>query len=173
MTMSAAKAFGPSRFDLAEGIFHRQPEKLVGFGFRYWTLGCQSGDIDCWAEAWSLYREALGCKGASLAVSQLSSWVKSVNHLARRRIDVGPLDLGSPFGRDERLAITMVAACQHDCPALRACAFALVESSIVDELMHTTESFGTVMRSLGQMLAPPQLAAASLLAGDDVRRLMH
>ena len=60
----------------------------------------------------------------------------------------------------------MVAACQHNtCPALKACTFALIESSMIDEVMHHTESYSAVMRSLDQTLAPQSIRNIGHLAG--------
>jgi len=43
----------------AAGSFsrYREPERLVGLGFRAWLAGYQTGDISCWEEAWvALFR---------------------------------------------------------------------------------------------------------------------
>jgi hypothetical protein len=143
----------------------RVPERLVGLGFRHWFAGYQSGDVHCWETAWGVYERALGEKGARLAVAELSSWVKAVRASARRDITVFHGDCRS-FCRDECLAVAMVAACQHNtCPALKACTFALIESSMIDEVMHHTESYSAVMRSLDQTLAPQSIRSIGHLAG--------
>lgn len=156
-----------------QALLNGRPERLVGLGFRHWMLGCQTGDIDCWAEAWNIYRAALGCREANLAVSHLSSWVQAVNVSACRDICVGDCGRTEDFCRDERLAMTMVAACQYNtCPALRACAFALVESTRLEEVVHETETFSTVLRGLGQMLAP-QLLSTALVEQSSCFRSLH
>lgn len=140
------------------------PERLVALGFRYWMLGCQRGDIHAWETAFRVYSGKLGTREARLAISGLSSWVTCVNASARREICVAGVG-HRQFCRDECLAVTMVAACQHDdCPALKACAFSLIEASLIDEVMTETESFATILRSLRQMLSPACIALATELA---------
>jgi len=142
----------------------RRPERLVALGFRHWVSGYQSGDVHCWEQAWQIYAEALGPRDARLAVSELSSWVMAVSASARREIGVFPCGRRG-FCRDECLAVGMVAACQHDaCPALRACAFALIESSLIDEVVHQTESFAAILHSLDQTLSPASMLLSADLA---------
>ena len=79
--------------------------------------------------------QALGPNAARTAVSELSAWVRAVSAAARREITVSATDCAA-FCRDECLAVSMIAACQHNtCPAMRACAFALIESSLIDEVV--------------------------------------
>ncbi len=135
------------------------PERLVALGFRHWFTGYRTGDVHSWERAFQIYDQALGCRNARLAVGGLSSWVKSVNAAARRKIDVSAPACSS-FCRDECLAVTMIAACQHDaCPALRACAFALVDSALIGEVESEAEGFAAVLRSMNQMLSPATLMA--------------
>ena len=70
------------------------------------------------------------------------------------------------FCRDECVAIAMIAACQHNaCPAMRACAFALLGCSMIDEVVEGAENFAATMRGADQVLSPADLRAwLSLLA---------
>jgi hypothetical protein len=164
---------GDGRWPLVCFRVDRTPERLVGLGFRHWVAGYQTGNLHCWESAWSVYERALGGRNARLAVSELSSWVKSVSAAARRDISVLPANCRD-FCRDECLAVAMVAACQHNtCPALKACTFALIESSMIDEVVHHTECFGVVLRSLNQMLAPQSMRSLGTLAGADLSRALH
>lgn len=139
-------------------------ERLVGLGFRYWVSGYQSGDIGCWEEAWRIYSEVLGLPSARVAVSELSAWVRAVSAAARRDIEVDA-GCGAGFCRDECLAVSMIAACQHNtCPAMRACAFALIESSLIDEVVHHAETFAVTMRGLNQVLSPALIVNAAALS---------
>lgn len=139
-------------------------ERLVGLGFRYWVLGYQSGDIKCWENAWRIYTGALGPAPARAAVSELSAWVRAVGAATHRQIEVCSADCQS-FCRDECLAVSMIAACQHNtCPAMKACAFALIESSLIDEVVHHASSFAITMRGLDQVLAPGLIVNAAALA---------
>jgi hypothetical protein len=141
-------------------------ERLVGLGFRYWVAGYQAGDIDFWEEAWRIYANALGPRSAKTAVSELSAWVRAVSASARREIEVVSGAEGS-FSRDECLAVSMIAACQHNtCPAMKACAFALIESSLIDEVVHHAGSFAITMRGLDQVLSPGLIVNAAALAAE-------
>jgi hypothetical protein len=142
----------------------RGAERLIGLGFRYWVAGYKSGDIDRWEDAWRIYSQALGPNAARTAVSELSAWVRAVSAAARREIEVCAGDCAG-FCRDECLAVSMIAACQHNtCPAMRACAFALIESSLIDEVVHHAESFAVTMRGLDQVLSPGLIVNAAAYA---------
>lgn len=149
------------------------PEHLVGLGFRGWISGYQTGDIGSWERVWRIYTDALGAKGARLAVSELSAWARSVMAASRRPLRVGASET-CPFRRDECLAISMIAACQHDtCPAMRACAFALIDNSLVDEVLHCTESYATMMRCMDQVVSPGWIVNANALIGPDAGTVRH
>ncbi|MGE0699207.1 MAG: hypothetical protein AB7O57_08955 [Hyphomicrobiaceae bacterium] len=130
-----------------------EPERLVGLGFRYWMTGRDSGEIQCWERAFNLYAGHFGIAGARLAVTGLSVWVSAVASAADRDIEVLPLACRS-FCRDECLAVSMIAACQHQtCPARRACAYALAESMRLDEVVRTAQSFADTLLGLDQVLS--------------------
>ena len=153
---------GPHALSLSAIVL---PERLVGFGFRGWISGYQSGDVGCWEKVWRLYDDRFGPRGAQAAVADLSSFAKSVSACSRRRLVVEPLDAGR-FGRDESLAISMVAAFQHNtCPAMRACAFALVESSMLDEVLHHASSFAVTLRTLDAVVPPAWIVNANAFVG--------
>ncbi len=141
------------------------PERLVGYGFRYWMQGRRSGDLAPWEAAWSLYAGMFGPARARLAVGALADWVVAVERCSGRAIEVA--DVRCPeFCRDECLAISMIAACQHDtCPALRACTFALVEgrqaeSRRLDVVTTQAQAFAHTMASLDQVLSVSSIVAA-------------
>jgi hypothetical protein len=134
------------------------PERLVGYGFRHWIEGRRTGSLAPWQTAWSLYCGMFGPARAQLAVGALSDWVVAVERRAGRTIEVA--DARCPeFCRDECLAISMIAACQHDtCPAMRACTFALIESGQahghrVDAVAAPARAFADTMASLDQVLS--------------------
>ncbi|MDX2257805.1 MAG: hypothetical protein NW205_02705 [Hyphomicrobiaceae bacterium] len=137
------------------------PELLVGYGFRGWIAGYQTGDVGCWEKVWRLYASHLGADRAELAVGSLAAWAKSVNAACRSPLRVRPLD-ACGFCRDECLAISMVAASQHDtCPAMRACAYALIDSSLVDDVLHQAETYAVMMRSIDQVVPPTWIVNAN------------
>lgn len=137
------------------------PEHLVGFGFRGWISGYQSGDVGCWEQVWRLYSDLLGPARARVVVGDLAAWTKAVAAASCHRVSVRPLEADS-FCRDECLAISMIAACQHNtCPAMRACAFALIESSLVDDVLHHAGSYAVTMRTLDKVVSPQWIVNAN------------
>ncbi len=140
------------------------PERLVGLGFRYWLTGFRTGDISCWERAWCAYSNALGASHAKSAVTDLSCWVRSINRHARRDLVTAAVDCDR-FCRDECIAIEMISACQHNaCPAMRACAFALLGCSMIDEVVEGAGTFAATMRGADQVLPPSFGHGSSLLA---------
>ncbi len=139
------------------------PERLVGFGFRLWLNGFRTGDIASWEEAWCAYANTIGAVAAKTAVGELSSWVRAINCFAQRPLETAP-NASECFWHDERVAIAMIAACQHHaCPAMRACAFALLGCSMIDEVVQGAESFARTLHQAHQVLLPASADAASLL----------
>jgi hypothetical protein len=129
-------------------------ERLVGVGFRCWLQGFQTSDIGCWEVAWHEFSRAVGPRAAKPLMTELACWVRAVQDSAERRIEVYPAQCRR-FCRDECLAISMVAACQHStCPAFRACAVALLGSDEVDEAIEGAESFARSLKDAGQILSP-------------------
>jgi hypothetical protein len=140
------------------------PERLVGLGFRYWLTGFRTGDISCWERAWCAYSSTLGASLAKTAVTDLSCWVRAINRHARRDLVTSAVDCDR-FCRDECIAIEMISACQHNaCPAMRACAFALLGCSMIDEVVEGAETFAATMRGADQVLPPTFGYGSSLLA---------
>jgi hypothetical protein len=136
------------------------PERLVALGFRYWVLGRDTGEIGCWERAFNLYQGHFGVAGARVALTQLSLWVTAVDTAARRDIEVFPAACRS-FCRDECLAVSMIAACQHrTCPAMRACAFAMAESARLEQVVETAQSFADAMLGLDQVLSVGSIVPA-------------
>lgn len=139
-----------------------EPERLVGLGFRYWMLGRKTGSIEHWERAWALYTGVFGLCGARAAVGTLSGWVGTLCKSSQREIDVFPEGCAG-FCRDECLAVSMIAACQHNtCPALRACAFALMESSLLDRVSEEAQAFANTLDSLETRLSPGSIVTAPI-----------
>ena len=137
------------------------PERLVGVGFRCWLAGYQTGDIECWETGWSLLARELGACGARAISSDLSIWVRAMHHAAARDIEIYPAGCVG-FCRDECMAIAMVAAAQQDaCPALKACAYALLDSNALNEVIETTSGLARTLRSEGIALSPDSVVIAS------------
>lgn len=141
----------------------REPERLVGLGFRAWLAGYETGDISCWEQAWSIFSSSLGTRQARPALTDLSCWVRAIRNGACRKIEVYPGQCAG-FCRDECMAIAMVAASQHGaCPALRACAWALLDSSTIDEVVEGAECLGATLRRCDKVLSPASISDVAAL----------
>lgn len=158
----------PAKFDLCDDCpAASQPsdtgaQRLVGLGFRFWMLGMVTGEIHYWQRAWRLYSGMCGTTGGRLALDGLSCWVKCMANASSRPIEVR-LSQTDDFCRDERLAISVIAACQHQvCPAMRACAFALVEHSCIDQTVGQAQSFADTLLGLDLRLSPHAIVAAPI-----------
>jgi hypothetical protein len=146
------------------------PERLVGVGFRCWLSGFRNSDIGCWEVAWDAYSGAVGPRAAKPLMSELAAWVRAVQEAAERRIELYPARCDQ-FCRDECLAISMVAACQHSaCPAFRACAVALLGSSEIEEAMEGAEEFALRLKEADQVLSPDTAFLGARLLSPPPRR---
>lgn len=160
---------GPSAFRAVRG----GPEQLVGIGFRCWFEGQISGDIASWEKAWELYAGRLGAARAKTALGELGLWVRTIQSLSGRPISVAPSACPG-FCRDECVAIAMVAASQHKvCPAMRACAFALIECSEVEQLMDATDRFAITLDAMNQRLDAASICQVTCLATPPRGVLLH
>ena len=138
---------------------------LVGFGFRCWMRGFETGDISSWEMCWNQFASTIGPKGAKRAVADLSCWVKTMRSAAGRMLQVFPTHCPG-FCRDECLAISMIAAGQNDvCPAMRACAYALLETNQLDQSVETGLTFAATLRDEGIILASQDVVNAAALMG--------
>jgi hypothetical protein len=135
-----------------------EAERLVALGFRYWMIGLSTGDIGAWERAWCLYSGLFGAAGARHSVGCLSEWVSAVGASTCREVEVFPERCRS-FCRDECLAVSLIAACQHQTvDAARASAFALVETSSIGQVIERAQAFAGALDMLEH-----RLAAASIL----------
>ena len=152
----------PARFN-RPGLDTRRPsERLVGIGFRCWLAGYDTCDIACWETGWNYYARELGPTQAKTAVTELACWVRAVRDAACRKIVYLPYGCAG-FGRDECVAISMVAASQHSaCPAMRACAFALLGASDIDSVVESATSFGSVLAATGHVLSDQSICDATI-----------
>ncbi len=133
-------------------------EWLVGVGFRCWLAGYDTGDIACWETGWNEYSRLLGAERAKRAVTELACWVRAVRASASRKIEYYPFGCAG-FCADECLAISLIAASQHRCPAMRACALALTGSDLVDPVIDAANAFADAMQEADQLLSPEAVAA--------------
>jgi len=141
------------------------PERLTGLGFRCWLAGHQNGQLTCWEDAWNLYARELGPEAARPAIRDLSCWVRAVSGHARRTITICPAQCDR-FAYDECLAVSMIAAAQHECPAIKACAYALLGAQPLEEVIASASRFAACLRE-NQVLLGPGPIVEPLAGGSD------
>lgn len=151
----------------------KSPERLVGLGFRCWIAGYETQDINCWETGWNTFANELGPAHAKAAITELSCWVRMVHVKACRRISYFPFGCKG-FCRDECMAISMIAAGQHSaCPAMRACAFALLNSSDIDGVVDSATNFAEVLKDAGHILSGHSICDTAALTDGGVAHTAH
>lgn len=134
-----------------------EAERIVALGFRYWMIGLGTGDIGAWERAWSLYSGLFGAAGGRQSVGCLSRWVGAIGASACRDVEVFPERCRS-FCRDECIAVSLIAACQHETgDAARAAAFALVETPSIGDVVEQARAFAGALDMLEHRLAPESI----------------
>lgn len=160
----------PGRHKIARS-WHREdaehvspPAQLVGVGFRLCLRGAQTGDLSYWDQVTRLYCRHLEKNAARAALSELSAWTKTVGDASARSIRIN--SDGCPgFCKDECLAIAMIAASQHKtCPAMRACAFALIEHGGIQAVVDQSEQFAMTLKAVDQVLSPNYIVNAAAIS---------
>ncbi|MEM9358836.1 MAG: hypothetical protein AAGB04_21860 [Pseudomonadota bacterium] len=142
------------------------PEQLVGVGFRGWMAGYEYSDISCWEQVWNQYASVLGPKAAKATITELGSWVREVRQASCRPINTFPPGCAG-FCRDECIAISVIAALQHDhCPALRACAFALIGTSDIDPMLDQASEFASKLKETKQILSTSVICNVADFTGE-------
>lgn len=150
----------------------RAPERLVAVGFRCWLAGLSTGDIKCWEDAWNTFSGMLGPDNAKALLLDLSKFVRAVKANAQRDIEISPAGCRS-FCRDECLAISIIAACQHDeRQALTAAAEALIGSGDIGDTLNGAQALAAALRKTNQMLDADSICPARCGLRASRRRLM-
>lgn len=139
----------------------RAPERLVGIGFRCWLGGLSTGDIRCWEEAWNTFSSTLGPEHAKDLLMNLSTFVRAVKANADRDIEIAASGCAG-FCRDECLAISIIAASQHDVrPALTASAVALIGSDDIGDTINGAQSLAVGLTHAKQILSRDSICPAT------------
>jgi hypothetical protein len=150
----------------------KAPERLVGVGFRCWLTGLSTGDIKCWEDAWNSFSGILGPEHAKALLLDLSKFVRAVKANAQRNIEISPSGCRS-FCRDECLAISIIAACQHDeRQALTASAAALIGSEDIGDTLNGAQALAAALRKANQLLCPESVCPATCALRAQRRRMM-
>lgn len=138
----------------------RAPERLVGVGFRCWMQGLTGADIGCWEDAFTAYSQTLGSDRAKDLLIDLSLFVRAVSTSAERPISVQPSGCAG-FCRDECLAISIIAACQHGRrDALCASACALIGCDAIGDAVIGAQTFAERLAVANQWLAADSVCPA-------------
>lgn len=139
----------------------RAPERLVGVGFRCWLTGFTTGEIGSWEEAWNTFSSTLGNDRAKTLLLDLSQFVRAVSASSERSIHVQAPGC-SGFCRDECLAISMIAACQHNArDALRASTTALIGCDDIGDALNGAQTFAVGLRAANQILSADSVCPAT------------
>lgn len=153
-------------------LFARVPERLVGVGFRCWLRGLSTGDIGCWEEAFNTFSSQLGPDRAKSLLIELSYFVRAVREAAERDIEVGERG-ACGLCRDECLAISIIAACQHGArPALKASASALVGCDDIGTTIAGAQTFASLMKGADLLLAIESVCPATCALKVQLRKPM-
>ncbi|MEO1719852.1 MAG: hypothetical protein AAFR23_06410 [Pseudomonadota bacterium] len=135
---------------------------LLTYGYRGWMGGLRSADMSAWENVFRTYSQELGLCHAKRTVEALSEWVSSIEHARSRRVEVCPLEARA-LCRDECVAMSIVAAAQSDaCPAMRACAFALVGADNIDPVVSNAEALATEFRDAERIFEPSLIVPSEL-----------
>jgi len=135
----------------------RETEGLVVNGYRCWVAGYQTGNVDHWARAWNLFAVRLGTGQARPVISQLSLWVKSICLWRTDPLETFEFECRH-ICRDECLAVSMIAACQHeDYPCLRYCANRLCGIAGSEETVEAALGLASTLKSAGRDMMPVPL----------------
>lgn len=150
----------------------RAPERLVGVGFRCWLKGLATGDISHWEDAFNAFSAQLGPERAKHLLIELSQFVRAISTTAEREIEVA--DKGfCGFCRDECLAISIVAACQHGAhPALQSSATALLGSDDIGDTIMGAQTFASGLKAANLLLALESVCPATCALKAQRRRPM-
>jgi hypothetical protein len=147
---------------------------MVGRSFRCGMIARKGDNAASWSFAWQEFAGLAGSQSADVLVGRLATFVEKVDSSAARPIEVLPA--GCPgLCRDECLAVSIIAASQLGaCPALKACAFALLQSWEVEPCVRSAAAFSEGLRQAGQIL-PADLVcnALALMPAESGRTVPH
>lgn len=138
-------------------------ERLAGHCFRRAMIGLEHGDPAGMVFVWQLLASAAGGERADGLAAGVGRFARAVSQSAARRIEVLPA--GCPgLCRDECLAVSIIAACQHDqCPALKACVFALIASSHVEPVVAAARPLAEGLAAARLALSPSAICNAAVI----------
>ncbi|MEL6296978.1 MAG: hypothetical protein AAFQ45_00270 [Pseudomonadota bacterium] len=138
---------------------------LAAYGLRGWLGGLRNTDMAQWQAVFETYSGAFGLCHARRTIEALSDWSRAIERSAERDIEICPLSCPT-LCQDECVALSIVAAAQADtCPAMQACAFALIGSADIEPVVAGAEAFGAELKSADCIVEPATLAALESCGG--------
>ncbi|MDX2307645.1 MAG: hypothetical protein NW216_05345 [Hyphomicrobium sp.] len=124
----------------------------LGRSFRCGVHAASGGDEAALAFAWQELADSAGAEHADRLLAALIGFVETVETTAQRPIVVLPRACAG-LCRDECLAVSIVTASQAGaCPALKACAFALLASADVEPCLTAARELGDRLKDAGRTL---------------------
>lgn len=137
--------------------------QMVGRSFRCGMHARREATAASWSYAWQEMANIAGADHADKLIVALGAFVESVDAAAARRIEVLPKSCPG-LCRDECLAVSAIAASQlGECPAMKACLFALIDSAQLEGTIRSAVSFSAALRDAGQDLPPDAVCNALAL----------
>ena len=131
-----------------------EPMGFIGRGFRNWVQGIEAKDNQHFDRCLQLFVDGFGIKSGIVLSTQLGYWVDALDHCKARPFDIYEPDAAG-FSHDEVMAISLVAASQHaDCPALKACLYAITQSSDTHYAQQATQVFADGLIDAGLVIRP-------------------
>jgi hypothetical protein len=134
-------------------VTHSRADIYVGTNFRYWLTGFQTGDLSYWERAFSISAQSFGITAARDVCRDFSQWVRLLSEHSQRQLRVSPPD-SSSFGRDECVAMALIAAYQHkSCPALQVCAMTLLGCEPRDDVCELSGALAHRLTNVDHVLS--------------------
>ncbi len=149
------------------------PATMVGLGFRCWVRGVQTRDTRFFDVCSHHYVQRFGLKDGLVLTNKLSQWVDALETNKTRPTAIYKDD-ACGFSYDEVMAISMIAACQHgECPALRACIYALSHSNDFNQQESAAQEFSDGLIDAGQILDPSSIALPLIAMNEGSTTFVH
>ncbi len=142
----------------------RAPERLVIEGYRRWMGGYDSGQVECWEQAWDLYTQELGSASAGPVLLAMAGWVRCLRRSTSRTMGFFPYN-SCHLCKDECLVIAMVSASQHhDRHMAERIAATLTENNNSAECCATCDHFAEMLDHSGnRLMHVPQTVIETIL----------
>lgn len=151
----------------------RLPERLLVSGYRHWLAGYETGSIEPWEMAWSLYAAELGLADGRSSISAVASWVREL----RQRPEGGPSFYPHScrwLCRDECFALCTISALQHgDEATAKKSLSALLPHEHSEQARDVAECVADQFFKIGQVLQPVSAKTFAEMASQQPQARIH